>query len=89
VPSARTGSASGWARLNHGGGEAVGVASATLTPWASSRPSTPSSQSKVYRPSSGSSRDQANTPTLTRLTPARRISATSSFQTSSGHCSGL
>ena len=48
-----------------------------------------SSQPKSYRPGSGSSWAQPNTPTVTRLTLACRISSTSSRQRSSGHCSGL
>jgi hypothetical protein len=89
TPSAVTGNASGWAWVNQGGGDAVGVASAARTPFSYSRSSARSSQSNRYSPSAGSSRDQANTPSDTRLTPASRISATSSRHTDSGHCSGL
>jgi hypothetical protein len=89
TPSALTGNASGCRRLNHGGGEAVGVARSTCTPALPSRSITWSSQPNSYRPGSGSRLDQAKTPTVTRLTPASRISATSSFQTCGGHCSGL
>jgi hypothetical protein len=48
-----------------------------------------SSQSNAYTPSDGSSRAHENTPTVTRLTRAARMSAMSSAHTSSGHCSGL
>jgi hypothetical protein len=44
---------------------------------------------KSSRPGSGSIHDQAKTPSETRFTPASRISATSSRQTSGDHCSGL
>jgi hypothetical protein len=43
----------------------------------------------VYCPSAGSISAQLNIPMLTGLTPAVRMSATSSAQTSSGHCSGV
>ena len=89
TPSRFTGMASGYARPNQGGGEAVGVARATLTPPSASRSITRSSQPNVYRPCSGSSLAQAKTPSDTRFTPACRMSAMSSAHTGSGHCSGL
>jgi hypothetical protein len=89
MPWAVTGNASGWRSENQGGGDAVGVASATRIPPAYNRSSTWSSQSNVYWPGRGSSRDHAKTPTVTRLTRAARISATSSTHRSDGHCSGL
>jgi hypothetical protein len=89
TPSGPTGSASGWARLNHGGGDAVGVASTARTPWPASRSSTSSSQPKLYRPGAGSSFDQAKTPTVAVVTRARRISSASSACTSAGQDSGL
>jgi hypothetical protein len=48
-----------------------------------------SSQSNSNEPSLGSSRDQEKIATLTKVTPARRMSAMSSSHTSRGHCSGL
>ena len=84
-----TGIASGWARANQGGGDAVGVASATPIRRSARRSRTRSSQPKSYRPGAGSSIDQAKTPTVTMVIPARVISSASSARTSSGHCSGL
>ena len=75
--------------MNQGGGDAVGVARITRTWLAASRSSVASSQPKSYPPSAGSSRAQENTPTVAVFTPAARISASSSAQTGSSHCSGL
>ena len=44
---------------------------------------------EIYTPGAGWSRAQEKTPALTMVTPASRISRTSSSQTDSGHCSGL
>ena len=88
-PSARTGMASGCASVNHGGGDAVGVARITRTPFACSRSSVASSQSNENRPSDGSSIAHENTPTVAVFTRACRMSASSSAQTAASHCSGL
>ena len=89
APSRVTGIASGWASVNQGGGEAVGVASTTRIPLRQSRSSVSSSQPNSYRPSSGSRIDQENTPTVAIFTRASRISASSCAHTLSSHCSGL
>lgn len=72
-----------------GGGEAVAVARSTAMPPAWSRSSTSSSHSKSHRSSAGWRRAQEKMATETTVTPASRISRTSSFHTSRGHCSGL
>lgn len=72
-----------------GGGAEVGVASTTPMPFACIRSISVSSQPKSLAPGSGSSRAQEKTPRVTELTPASRMSRTSSCQVSSGHCSGL
>ncbi|MCY1463058.1 hypothetical protein D9M71_809020 [compost metagenome] len=89
VPSRVTTRASGWAAKNHAGGEAVGVPRSTAMPLACSRSSSSSSHAKSKTPSLVSSSAHEKIPTLTRLTPASRMSATSSDQTSRGHCSGV
>ncbi len=58
-------------------------------PFSCSRSMIRSSQPKSYTPCSGSSSAQEKIPTLTIVTPASRISRTSSSQMLSGHCSGL
>jgi hypothetical protein len=73
----------------HGGGDAVAVARSTAMPPSCSRSITVSSHSKSKTPSAGWMRDQAKMPRLTIVTPASRMSRTSSCQISSGHCSGL
>ena len=89
APSSSCGSSSGYAALAHGGGEAVAVARSTAMPPSCSRSITRSSQPKSNSPSRGWMRDQAKMPRLTMVTPASRMRATSSGQSSSGHCSGL
>ncbi len=88
-PSSITGSTSGCPCDSQIGGAAVGVARSTLMLLACNRSIASSSQSKVNCPGSGSSEAQANTPSVTRLTPARRMSSTSSSHTARSHCSGL
>ena len=75
--------------MNHGGGDAVGVAR-KYPMLDASRPSiTASSHSVSYSPSRGSSIAHENTPIVTVFTLARRISSRSSAQVSRDHCSGL
>ena len=74
---------------NHGGGEAVAVARSTPMPRVVQQVEDPSSQPKSYSPGRGSSSAQEKTPTVTRLTPASRISADVLVPHLSGHCSGL
>lgn len=88
-PEAVTGRISGWAVVSQGGGDAVAVARSTAMPPACSRSITSSSQVKSQSYRVGWMRAQEKIPTETRLTPASRISRTSSFHTSRGHCSGL
>lgn len=83
------GKTSGCIRVSHTGGAAVGVARLTLMPFSCSRSMTSSSQPNSYLPGSGSSEAQAKTPRETMLTPASRMSRTSSRQTEGSHCSGL
>lgn len=89
LPAASTGSTSGWARTSHGGGEAVPVARQTAMPWAWSRSTSSSYREKSNRPSCGSTRAHMKMPSDTMVTPACRMRATSSCQTSRSHWSGL
>ena len=70
------------------GGVAVGVPSTTLSPAPPSTAMASSSQSKRMSPGTGSSRDQANSPIRTQLSPASAIRAASSSQSARGQCSG-
>ena len=88
-PRAVTGRISGCIVVNHAGGEAVAVARSTAMPLWCSRSSTVSSHSNVQVSAVGCRCAQANTPTVTMLTPASRIIRTSESQTDRGHCSGL
>ena len=84
-----TGSVSGCARAIHGGGEAVIVARQTAMPFSASRSMTRSNHAHAYRPGAGSTMAQEKMPSVTRFTPASRISAMSSAHTCGDHCSGL
>ncbi|MNW67550.1 hypothetical protein D3C74_461500 [compost metagenome] len=75
--------------MSHGGGEAVAVARSTAMPFACSSSSTSSSQAKSQVSAVGWSRAHEKIATETMLTPAARMSRTSSAHTSRGHCSGL
>lgn len=88
-PFAVTGRISGWAVVSQGGGEAVAVARSTPMPPACSRSMTSSSQPKSQVSRVGWIRAQEKIATDTTVTPASRISRTSSSHTSRGHCSGL
>ena len=89
TPSRVTGRACGYAFQNHAGGTVVGVPRSTSMPAPASRSSTSSRNEKSYSPSRGSSSAHEKMPTLTRLTPASRMSSMSSSQVSRVHCSGL
>lgn len=88
-PSRSMTRASGWFAKNQAGGDAVGVPRSTAMPFSCSRSSSSSSQLKSNSPSATSMSAHEKMPTLTRFTPASRISTTSSRQVSGDHCSGL
>ena len=70
-------------------GDAVGVPRSTEMPFSCRRSSRSSSHAKSKTPSLVSRSAHEKMPTLTRLTPASRMSATSSSHVSRGHCSGV
>ena len=78
-----TGSISGCRSTSQGGGDAVAVARSTATPFSCSSSSTRSSHPKSYSPGRSSSRAHAKTPTVTRLTPASRMRASTPAMTRS------